>query len=201
VYRQIPGNQAAHETAYLQGIRKAVEAGCRLIQIRERDLEARALARLSREIIESVSPMQARVLVNDRLDVALMSEADGVHLRASSIPAREARRTALRYGRESFIIGSSTHSLEESVAASDGSDFIVCGPVFETASKPGATPLGLARLTEIVRACPIPVLGIGGITLENFRDVLNCGAAGIAGIGLFSDEANIRSNVRTILSA
>jgi thiamine-phosphate pyrophosphorylase len=187
----------------LEAIRKAAQAGCQLLQIRERDLTAKSLIEFTSTAISAARPHGARILVNDRLDVALAAGADGVHLRGSSIPANEARAIADAKGLSGFLIGVSTHSIAEAKAAEeDGADFIVCGPVYDTPSKRAfGAPLGLERFAEVCSAVKIPVLAIGGINLSNYQEPLRCGAAGIAAIGLFSDLGKIEQNIRTILSA
>ncbi len=184
-------------------IADAATAGCRLIQIREKDLSARRLCNLTREAIALARPFGARVLVNDRLDVALASDADGVHLRVSSLPVAEVRAAVDRIGLDEFLIGVSTHSAAEARAAeSGGADFIVCGPVYDTPSKREfGEPLGVERFGGVCRSVGIPVLAVGGINLSNFREPLRNGAAGIAAIGLFSDQPRLVENIRTILSA
>lgn len=185
----------------LRGIAAAARAGCSLIQIREKDLSARELARFTREALALAHPWGARVLVNDRLDVALATGADGVHLRTTSLPASVVRRTLDRMDRTSFLIGVSTHSLDEARAAAEGgADFIVCGPVHETPSKIAlGPPLGLAGLGEICRSTPIPVLALGGIKRSNYREALAAGAAGIAGIGLFQDPPDPAALINDML--
>ncbi len=187
----------------LEAIGKAARAGCRLIQIREKDMSARALADFTRAAIEQARPRGARVLVNDRLDVAMAVGADGVHLRASSIPPREVRAVAEKRGLDDFLIGVSTHSIAEAKMAEDGgADFIVCGPVYDTPSKREfGPPLGLDAFAEICGAVKIPALAIGGINLSNYSEPLRRGAAGIAAISLFTDLENIELNIRSILNA
>jgi thiamine-phosphate pyrophosphorylase len=186
----------------LAAISEAAQAGCQLIQIRERDLPAQQLSAFVRAAIRAARPHGAWVLVNDRLDVALAAGADGVHLRASSLPVAEARVLLDRLGPPGLLIGASTHSLAEARAAeAGGADFIVCGPVYETPSKLiYGPPLGLDRFAEVCRAVSLPVLAIGGIQLENFHEPLLKGAAGIAAIGLFTDRANLENNVRSLLT-
>jgi thiamine-phosphate pyrophosphorylase len=184
----------------LAAIREAAAAGCRLVQVRERDLGARDLAAFVRAAVAAARP--GRVLVNDRLDVALAAGADGVHLRATSLPAAEARAVASRLGRPDFLIGVSTHALDEArEAEAGGADFVVAGPVFETPSKlPYGPPLGPDRFAEVCRAVRIPVLAIGGINLENFREPLSRGAAGVAAIGMLSDPRAVARTVRELLT-
>ncbi len=184
----------------LEAIGKAARAGCQLIQIREKDMSAKAVAAFTRAAIERARPHGARVLVNDRLDVAMAAGADGVHLRVSSIPVREVRAVAAKKGLDDFLIGVSTHSIAEArLAEEGGADFIICGPVYDTPSKRDfGRPLGLDVFAEIRDAVEIPVLAIGGINLSNYREPLRRGAAGVAAIGLFADVENLEQIIRSI---
>ena len=169
--------------------RRAAAAGVDLIQIRERDLEAAALAALVAEVVAVTRGSVTRVVVNDRIDVALAAGADGVHLRGDSVPVEAARRLLAA----PRLVGRSVHGIEEARSAS-GADYLIAGTVFSSASKPGAAELlGLDGLRAIVRATPIPVLAIGGITADRIADVLATGAAGIAAIGLFIDSLKTAS--------
>lgn len=172
-----------------------------MIQVREKDLPARALVHFTRQAIAAARSHGAKVLVNDRLDVALAAGADGVHLRVSSLPAAEVRAAALNRGLKDFLIGVSTHSIVAAKAAeAGGANFIVCGPVYETPSKQAyGAPLGLARLAEICQAVRLPVLALGGISARNFHEPLQRGAAGIAAIGLFTEISNLKSQIEIIL--
>lgn len=187
--------ETAHEINQLQieAIRQAAAAGCQLIQVREKDLCAQSLAEFTRQAIAVARPHGAKVLVNDRLDVAIAAKADGIHLRASSLPAAEVRRVVEEKGLKDFLIGVSTHSLAEAETAQNGgADFIVCGPVFDTPSKREfGEPLGLERFAEICQAIEMPVLALGGVNPTNFRQPLESGAAGIAAIGLFNDAKSL----------
>lgn len=187
----------------LDAIGKAARAGCQLIQIREKDMSAKALGAFTLAAIERARPHGARVLVNDRFDVAMATGADGVHLRASSIPAREVRAIAAKKGLNDFLIGVSTHSIVEARRAEEeAADFIVCGPIYDTPSKRAfGAPLGLDVFAEIRNAVKIPVLALGGINLSNYHGLLRRGAAGIAAIGLFVDPDNLERTIRSILSA
>lgn len=199
-FRQPPVHPPTETALQLEAIRTAVESGCKLVQIRERDLEAVELSRLVIAAIEIARPDGALVLVNDRLDVALATGADGVHLRSTSLSPATARRIATDCGRGDLLIGTSTHSIAEVIASSADTDFVVFGPVFETASKlEFGPPLGLSKLAVAVRATYLPVIAIGGINLQNFQSVLDCGAAGIAGIGLFTDRSAVATNVKELL--
>ncbi|MBS1786638.1 MAG: thiamine phosphate synthase [Acidobacteria bacterium] len=200
--RKAESDQSASQLQ-IETIRQAAAAGCQWIQIREKDLGARALAEFTRQSIAVARPHGVKVLVNDRLDVAMAAGADGVHLRVSSLPTKEVRRVVIEKGLQDFLIGVSTHSLSEAKAAeAGGANFIVCGPVYDTPSKREfGEPLGLELFAAICKAVNIPVLALGGINLSNFRDPLEAGAAGIAGIGLFSNPENLLPTVTMILSA
>jgi thiamine-phosphate pyrophosphorylase len=155
---------------------RAVRAGVDMIQIREKDLPTRELFDLVCRIRDVAASTKTRVLVNDRLDVALAAGVGGVHLPSSGLPADRVRPLVK-------LLGVSTHIVQEAVNAEKAqADFIVFGPVFDS---PGKAAVGLAPLVEVVSAVKIPVLAIGGITNENTDQVLKAGAAGIAGIRLF----------------
>jgi thiamine-phosphate pyrophosphorylase len=174
----------------LERIRTAAEAGVDWIQIREKDLPARALLQLSRH---AVAIGKARVLVNDRLDVALAARAAGVHLGHESAPVG----AVVRWCRDGnvpreFLVGVSCHSLEDvGEAQKAGADYIFFGPVFETPSKQRfGAPQGITRLAEVCRASRIPVIAIGGIRERNAVECIRAGAGGIAAIRLFQEAVD-----------
>jgi thiamine-phosphate diphosphorylase len=162
-------------------VRDAVDLGIDLIHVRERDLEAGALAALVAALLALTKGTSTRLVVNDRLDVALACGADGVQLRGDSIPVAAARRLAP----PGFLIGRSVHGVSEAIAAADA-DYLVAGTVFPSASKAAGTPLlGVEGLRAIVRAVDRPVLAIGGVSEARIGEVADAGAAGFAAIGLF----------------
>lgn len=174
---------------------QAVDAGVDIIQVRERDLDAAALVELVTVINDIARGSSTRVVVNDRLDVALACVAGGVHLRSDSIPPAAARAIAP----QEFLIGRSVHTVEEAVGSWSGADYLVAGTVFPSASKPtGGRLLGCDGLTMIGRAVPVPVLAIGGMTIERARQAAAAGAAGIAAIGLFLGARSMRSVVTAV---
>ena len=170
-------------------IRAAVAAGVDWVQIREKDLLGRESLGLAREAV-ALGGGLTRVIVNDRLDVALAAGAAGVHLGRGSLGARDVVRWC-RAGNApaDFLVGVSCHSLEEACeAASAGAAYIFFGPVFDTPSKRGmGEPQGVARLGEICRGVANPVLAIGGVSEMNAGDCIRAGAAGIAAIRMFQD--------------
>ena len=180
------------EIALVEAVRNAAAAGVDWIQIREKDLEGRALARLVRRAAETTRGSGAKILVNDRLDVALAAAADGVHLGEASLPVETVAEWRRSAGRGEFQIGVSCHSVEAARAAeSGGADNIIFGPVFATPSKASfGPPQGIARLREVCAAVRIPVLAIGGVTLENADSCIEAGAAGVAAIRLFQETPN-----------
>jgi thiamine-phosphate diphosphorylase len=182
---------AAARACLVEQARRAVAARIDLIQIRERDLEARELAALVADVVAVTRESQTRVVVNDRLDVALACRADGVHLRGDSYPVKDARRLLP----PPLLVGRSVRTIED-VALAEGADYVIAGTVFPTVSKPDALPdqlLGLDGLRKIVKVSSMPVLAIGGITADRIEAVLATGADGIAAIGLFIDSLKTAS--------
>jgi len=178
-------------------IEAAVAARISLIQVREKDLSARVVYELALSAAAITRNSSTRLLINDRADIAVAAGADGVHLTTRSLEASVVRE---RFGAD-LLIGVSTHSLAEArQARASGADFVVFGPVWETVSKQiFGDPLRLDKLMEVARDLePLPVLALGGVTSENARECLEAGAAGIAGISLFSQADELASIVRLI---
>jgi thiamine-phosphate pyrophosphorylase len=178
----------------------AARAGLSLVQLREKNLRPRVLFELVARCAQALRGTRTRLLVNDRADIAAAAGADGVQLAAQSIDARDVRRV---FGPD-FLVGVSTHSIDEARAARDGgADFVLFGPVFDTPSKRAyGPPAGLERLREVASALsPFPVVAVGGITRENAPRVLDAGARGVAAIRLFADEAQHADLVREIGNA
>ena len=173
--------------ALVESVGDAARAGVDLIQVRERGVDDRVLAAVVGRCVSAVRGTRTRVVVNDRLDVALAGGAHGVHLRSDSYPAARARAMAA----EGFLVGRSVHSMEDAVRASadDSVNYLIFGTVFATSSKPGRPPAGLTALADTVRSTAVPVLAVGGVTADNASLIARAGAAGVAAIGLFADGA------------
>jgi thiamine-phosphate pyrophosphorylase len=174
----------------LAKIRAAMAVGVDWVQIREREMPARELLALAKAAV-GAREGDARILVNDRLDVALAAGAAGVHLGGASAPARE----VVRWLRETnapakILVGVSCHNLEEARSAEDaGASYVFFGPVFDTPSKKlYGPPQGIARLAKICSAVSIPVIAIGGVNEGNGAECLRAGAAGIAAIRMFQES-------------
>jgi thiamine-phosphate diphosphorylase len=159
----------------------AANAGVDLVQVREPDLDAAVLARLVSGIVADTGHTATKVLVNDRLDVALAAGASGVHLKERSFSVSAARRLAP----PGFLVGRSVH--HAAIETSAGmADYLVAGTVLPTVSKPSAACLGWAGLAAVVKsAAGTPVLAIGGLDLPSIPFVAASGAAGLAAIGAF----------------
>lgn len=168
-----------------------------MVQIRERDLSARDILLITDSVAESARKTGVRILVNDRADLAACAGV-GVHLTTRSMSPDVVRGA---FDQE-VLIGASTHNLAEAQAASRaGADFVVFGPVFETESKKQyGPPVGIEALRIVADSLTIPVLALGGVNVYNFRETIDAGAAGIAGISLFAGSSDIKGVVRQIRS-
>jgi thiamine-phosphate pyrophosphorylase len=193
-----PGEEIA---PLLSKIDAAVERGIRWIQIREKDLSGCALWKLAQQAVSLAARSQTRILVNGRLDVALAAGAAGVHLGEAELPVRAVCAYRAAFGPE-FLVGRSCHSADAAEAAARaGADYIFFGPVFSTPSKERFGPAqGLGRLSEACRRVTIPVLAIGGVTLENAASCLAAGAAGVAAIRLFQQTNDVGSVLLRLLA-
>jgi thiamine-phosphate diphosphorylase len=185
--KAFPGPTDEQVRLLLEKIEAAARSGVDWVQIREKNLPAKELASLAAEALRRV-PSTCRILVNDRLDVAMVSGAGGVHLGEQGIPVQDAKRL-LREKSVSpgFLVGVSVHSLASARAAEEsGADYLIFGPVFETPSKARlGAPQGVEKLAEVCAGVAVPVFAIGGIDAGNASQCQAAGAAGIAAIRMF----------------
>jgi thiamine-phosphate pyrophosphorylase len=205
---QFPGEEGARQRALLAKIAEATRCRVDLIQLREKDLSGRDLEALASAVLRVVrenclsrtenGEPATRLLINSRSDVALACGADGVHLRTDDISPSEVRKIWAQGGRPFRpLISVSCHSANEVARAGlEGADFAVFAPVFEKKDAPPARIAGLDRLREACRQ-KIPVLALGGVTIENAGACRDAGAAGIAAIRLFQ-ENDIAEVVRAL---
>jgi thiamine-phosphate pyrophosphorylase len=181
--------------SHIQISRRAIDAGIRVIQLREKNLPKKDIYKAAVSIRDMAKRRKVIFIVNDHVDVALAVNADGVHLGQEDIPVEEARKI-MGKGK---LIGISTHSLEQAIRAQEaGADYIGFGPMFYTATKDAGNPKGLKVLRQVRKVIDIPIVAIGGITWENVTEVLNSGAdaAAVASGILIGD---INTNVKRFM--
>lgn len=161
-------------------VKLAAEGGVDAVQLRERDMEGRDFHKLADEIRKVTREAGIKLIINQRLDIAVAVEADGVHLGWRSLGIQDVHSL----GGSHMLAGVSCHNEQQVREAEEaGANYILLGPVFDTPSKQGLTPtLGLDQFRLLVSSTKMPVLGIGGITSENARSVIEAGAAGLAAI-------------------
>lgn len=178
-------------------LEQALEGGVKAIQLREKDLEGREFFLLAEKTRRLCSDNNAALFINDRVDIALAVDAEGVQLGQGSMPVAAARNL-LGPGK---MIGASTHSLDEAREGEQtGADFILFGPVFFTPSKAAyGRPQGLATLKEIVEKISLPVYAIGGIKAEHVEDCKSTGVRGVALISAVISAADPRAATEEIL--
>jgi thiamine-phosphate pyrophosphorylase len=202
-----PDDSSDTRASLSRKIETLVAAGIDCVQIREKDLFAREIGGLAREALRSSRAaaergrLAPRIVINDRLDVAIAMGAGGVHLGENGLPARAARSLLEKSGCVAdFLVGVSCHSRESvNKAEEDGADYVFFGPVFATPSKVAfGSPQGIAQLTQACRSVSIPVIAIGGITLENVGACFAAGASGVAAIRLFQEAADPAALIRAL---
>ena len=181
-------------------LQRVLAATTPIVQLRERDLSARELVRLAREVqAVTASSHRSQLLINDRIDVALALEGVGVHLRSNSLPVSVARQLL---GAQR-LLGISVHSVEEAMQVeSQGADYIILGPIYATPSKQMfGPPLGIHTLEKACRLVRIPIIGIGGVTAARAREMRRAGAFGVAVITAILGAADVESATRELLDA
>lgn len=174
----ITDRRLAGTRSILDVVRAAIRGGATVIQLREKEATTREMVELGQALLRITREAGVPLIVNDRVDVALAIDADGVHVGQDDMPAAMARRLIGPHK----ILGVSAETVEEAVAAQrDGADYLGVGDIYGTTTKPDAgPPIGLEGLRRIVKAVSIPCVGIGGIHPENAAAVIEAGAAGVA---------------------
>ncbi len=158
-------------------VKEAIAGGVDVVQLRERDVTSREIYHLARRLKEIIKGTPVRLLINDRVDIAMAVGADGVHLGQKGIPVETVRRM-VGHG---MVIGVSTHDLEEALKAEDeGADYILFSPIFATRCKPGVEPKGVQALQELQEQVDIPIIALGGINSTTLREVVRVGVTNAA---------------------
>lgn len=178
-------------------VRQSLDGGVRAVQLREKDLSGAEVHRLALELRTLTRGYGARLMVNDRLDIALAAEADGVQLGINSLPVVVARRLLGRH----ITIGYSAHAIDEALRAQgDGADFITFSPIYHTPSKAAyGEPCGVRKLAEAASVLDIPVIALGGIGQTNIIDALSANVQGIAVISAILAAADPRAAAASLL--
>lgn len=180
-------------------VRKAVRGGVTLVQLREKEAKGREFYELASLLKRELDSLGIPLIVNDRLDIALMVDASGVHLGQEDLPCMEARRILGAERLVGITVGS---VLEAQKAEREGASYVGLGPIYFTATKPDASQaLGVNIVKEVKKAVSIPVVGIGGIDLENIREVKRHGADGVAVVSALMTAEDIEDKARRLREA
>ena len=179
------------DVSEVEAARLCFEGGADVVQLRMKDTDGGEMLEKAKAIQEIAQQYCKFFIVNDRLDIAVLAGADGVHLGQTDIPVQEARRLV----GDEMIIGVSASTVEEAVkAVDDGADYIGVGSIFNTSTKPDADQgIGLDTLMEICQAVDVPVVAIGGINKGNIRDVIRAGADGAAVVSAIMAKPDIKA--------
>lgn len=180
-------------------LKRVLSVAAPAIQLRERDLPVRELVALAREVRGLTDSGGSQLLINDRVDIALALDGVGVHLRSNSLPVSVARQLL---GADR-LLGVSVHGVEEAVQAeSQGADYVIFGPIYETPSKQAfGPPLGLHSLEQVCRLVRIPIIGIGGVTAARVGEMRQAGAFGVAVITAILGADDVESATGALLDA
>lgn len=182
--------------SHVEIAKKALAGGASVIQLRDKVRNDREMFLIAREMAKICHAYGAYLIVDDRVDVALASGADGVHLGPEDLPVFEVRKIAP----ENFIIGATVHSVEEALRAQEeGADYLGAGSVFPTKTKRREiTLIGVDGLREIVSSVSVPVVAIGGIRIESLREIFGVGASGVAMCSYILSQSDIEEATRRV---
>ena len=185
-------------TSEVDAARLCYEGGADVVQLRMKDADGGEMLEVAKEMEALANEYNRFFIVNDRVDIAMLAHADGVHLGQTDIPLREARRLV----GDDMIIGVTAKTVEQALAAQRaGADYLGSGAVFGSTTKANARPLSREALREICKAVSIPVVAIGGINLQNIRELEHTNIHGVAVVsGIFSAE-DIEQEARLLRDA
>lgn len=189
----ITDRKSCKDSSVIDRITSICKEGVRAVQVREKDLSAAELLLLSKGLRSITLSFRSSLIINDRLDVALLSRADAVHIPENGLPLN-----ILKQYRKKLLFGKSTHSVESAVhAEEDGFDYIMFGPVFRTFTKVKyGEPMGLKKLKEVCESVSIPVFAVGGITPEGAKKCIDNGAYGVAVISALMKSENLNQTIK-----
>jgi len=178
---------------FFDKLENAISAGVGAVQLREKGLAGASFLQIANRVSKMTSKQNIPLIINDRVDVAIASRSQGVHLPANSFPTAIVRKSLVN----SFLVSQSTHDPDEVLTAEkNGADYVTFGPIFETSSKMKyGSPLGIEILRELCQRTSIPVFAIGGITLSTVKPVIDAGAHGIAVISAVFDSQDVSDTV------
>jgi thiamine-phosphate pyrophosphorylase len=193
----VVGHSSVKDGDVEKAVTEAVAGGVTMIQLRDAELPSGELLDLARRL-KSITRGKALLIVNDRIDVAIAVEADGVQIPEAGIPTRTARGLIGKYA----VLGRSVHSLEEAEKARrEGAEFVIAGTIYESKSKPDAKPVGASLISEITKDSTLPVLAIGGVTAEKVEEIVQAGAAGVAVISAIAEAEEPKAAAEELLKA
>lgn len=181
-----------------ESVEEGIKGGCSVVQLREKDCSSREFYELAKRVKKITQRHNVPLIINDRVDIALLAGADGVHLGQSDLPCDEVRKLA----GENFIIGVSAATVEEAEKAeNDGADYLGVGAMFPTATKTNTRPVTKDTLKEIRKAVKIPFVIIGGIKKDNIEDFAGCGMNGAAVVSAVVAQKDICLAAKEMRSA
>lgn len=190
--------ERASPTDVLGTVARALQGGLAAVLVRRPHASAREVFDITRQLRPATRKCGCKLLVSDRMDVALAVDADGVHLGERSLPIAAVRR----HVPPGMLLGRSTHNLDEATQQQEaGASYVFLGPIYATSTHPDATPLGLDHLREAVLRCSIPVIAIGGIDPKNAQGIVAAGAGGIAAIRAYSAAVDPAETARSFRAA
>ena len=189
--RQIDGNYT-----FLETVEQAVQGGCSVVQLREKDCSTREFLKRAAGIKSVTEKYNIPLIINDRIDICMAVNADGVHLGQEDFPIAEARRIL----GEEKIIGASAHNLKEALTAwREGADYLGVGAIFSTNTKKNTVNTSISTLREICSQVPIPIVAIGGISADNIEQLRNSGISGVAVVSAIMAEKEPKKAAEELL--
>ena len=180
-----------------KAVTDAVSGGVTMVQLREKDMPAGELLTLARRL-KAICRGRALLIVNDRVDVAIAAEADGVQLPEAGLPTRTARGLIGRY----TVLGRSVHDVDSTQqAAREGAEFVIAGTIYESPTHRDAKPAGIKLIQEVTKDSSFPVLAIGGVTSDKVEELIKAGAAGVAVVSAIAAQDDVKAAAEGLTSA